>query len=233
MTRESVLYLIGAGVVVLLLAATANAVTVLPADANAMGPWQGSVHVFGQLASFAVEADVDFAVYAPSPGASNFDATFGLGADPTGGTEYVYAYQVFNVTTGSISDTITEFQIGLDGDETLTGNPAASPPDQLGHVFFVDGTGDVSPSSALLSDPTGTPAPTAAVWSFLSVLIPSGQSSDVLLFTSPDGPEWDSATVGGDWTASGDVPSPGVPLPATLALLTAGSSMLLARRRRT
>ena len=112
---------IGLLLVALAVASTASA-GVLATDGNAIGAFQGSVNMAnsfqpipGYPLFYNVNADVDFAVYAPNLGNSNFDQTFGPGADPSGGADFVYAYQVFNLA--SMSSSITSFSVGLDGDE--------------------------------------------------------------------------------------------------------------------
>ena len=49
--------------------------------------------------------------------------------------------------------------------------------------------------------------------------------SAVLLFTSPYGPELDTATVAGAWPAGAQLPSP-IPEPGTLAVILAGAAFL-------
>ena len=90
---------IGLLLVALAIASTASA-GVLATDGNAIGAFQGSVNMAnsfqpipGYPLFYNVNADVDFAVYAPNLGSSNFDLTFGPGADPSGGADFVYAYR--------------------------------------------------------------------------------------------------------------------------------------------
>lgn len=61
----------------------------------------------------------------------------------------------------------------------------------------------------------------------------AGQVSTVLVFSSPNGPTWDTATMldGGFSTTAGLLPSP-VPEPATLLLLGIGALGLCIRKRR-
>ena len=216
----------------LLLAAGGTAAAgVLETDPNALSGWRGDVDLQGS-APFglpgSVNVDLDYAVYAPNPEASHFDATFGAGADPSDGTEYVYAYQAFNRAGGSA---VTALTVGLDGDEPFNMGPP------LGHIGFLAGTGDVSPSTSYLAPPDGSTAPTSARWAFLTVpYLPITLGSDVLFFTSPVAPEWDSATALGAWAATGQVPSPSdgssIPGPATLGLMSLGGLALLRRRSR-
>ena len=215
-----------AAVIVLLALGAVASGGVLQADPNALSLWQGITNMHNSFFTLSVNADVEFAVYEPNAGDSNFDATFGPGADPTGGSEYVYAYQIFNLTTDSSS--VTALTVGLDGDEPFNMGTT------LGNIGFVAGTGDVSPSAGYLAPSDGLTSPTSARWAF-SVL-PVGESSDVLYFTSPAQPESDSATVTGSWPATTQLlPSPSntpVPEPTTLGVLALGGLAALIRKQR-
>lgn len=199
---------------------------VLQSDPNAIGPFTGITNMSASfMGMFSANADVEFAVYAPNAGASNFDATFGTGADPTNGAEFVYAYQVFNLT--ALASPVTSLTVGLDGDEYNVFAPPVN-------VGFVAGTGSIAPSASYFVM-SGQPTPTSVRWDFLSPTIPITTSSEVLFFTSSDGPEWDNGTIGADWSATSTVPSPMpttvVPEPATLSLLALGGIACLRRRR--
>ncbi len=148
---------------------------------------------------FTVSADVDYAVFAPG--------TFPF-ADPSGGSHYVYAYQIDNLDTD-----IVQFTVGVDGDETL------------GSIGSIADGGSNSPTAVLY---VGA-GPTSAAWDFSGFA--SGQTSDVLFFTSAEAPELDSATVSAAWANSHDLPSPS-PEPATLGLVALGVLSCLGRRRK-
>ena len=221
-----------AAVVVAMLAGSAEAVS-LAGDPNAMLAWRGRTNFSASLVTFLLNADVEFAVYEPGKFAISFP-----GADPAGGSEYVYAYQIFNLTVDS--SLVTELTVELDGDEPLSGapgDPPAAGAADLGHVYFVAGTGDagangtgnLSPLDHYVSPPDPPPAPTLARWAFLTAPLETGDTSDVLLFTSPAGPQWDSATVAGAIPATKDLPSP-LPEAASLALLALGAAAMLIRR---
>ncbi len=202
---------------------------ILETDPNALGEYRGMVHLEGAfLGGRVVSVDLEFAVYAPDDEGSLFDATFGSGADPSGGTEFVYAYQVFNLSQGS--SPVTALTIGLDGDEPFDLGPP------LGRISFLAGTGDVGPSASYMAPSDGSAPPTSARWAFMNApYLPTGQASEVLFFTSPGAPELDSATITGAWTASGLAPSPSnqipVPEPATLAFLGLSALAMLGRRK--
>ena len=212
---------------------------ILDGDLNALPGWNGTTLLSGIDpidGSYKVAADVDYAVYAPG----QFNLTFGAGSDPSGGTEYVYAYQMHNRSAGE-SSAIESLEVGLDGDSGRPGHfvePLTDPsPLPLGYVSFLDdvlyGDFGLDPDFSRAVPPSGPPSPTSMRWDFeqgqQATLLP-GMSSDILLFTSPAEPEWDSATIDGGFVASGDLPSPS-PEPATMGLLAIGAAALLKRRK--
>ena len=222
--------------VVSVLTVSVGHAAILDTDTNAMPGWYGSTLLSGIdpfIGYYKVAADVDYAVYAPG----QFDLTFGAGSDPSGGTEYVYAYQMHN-RDASESSTIKSLSVGLDGDsgrpghlaEPLNGSP-------LGYVSFLDdvlfGDFGLDPDDSRAVPPSGPPSPTSMRWDFeqnnLPTLLP-GMSSDILLFTSPAEPEWDSGTLDAAWAGSGSLPSPS-PEPATMGLLALGGLAILKRRK--
>jgi len=172
----------------------------LSANSGAAIPaFTGTQFFDDNFSGFTVSANVDYAVFAPG--------TFPF-ADPSGGTDYVYAYQIENLDTD-----IGQFTVGLDGDETL------------GTIGSIADGGSANPNSSLY---VGA-GPTSAAWDFSGFA--SGQTSDVLFFTSAQAPELDSSTVSAQWANSHDLPSP-VPEPATLSLLALGTIVSCSGRRR-
>lgn len=198
----------------------------LPVDPNAIPGWQGSANFLGVNGAFTLSAAVEFAVYAPG----QFPTSALLGnpgaIDPSLGTEYVYAYEVFNQGNAVMISLSVGIQPGgiPNGSTNVTHDP-------------------VSPELGLAPDisqfiPAGDPK-TSAKWSYTTSLLLPGLHSDILLFTSPFGPHMNlSSMVGGHATlASSALPSPlPVPEPATLALSLVAATCLVAtqliRRRR-
>ena len=196
----------------LLLAGSANGTVVLSSDTNAIPAWHGSVLYTNvdpiYMPQLAVT--VEYAVYAPT----QFNLSF-PGADPSAGTEFIYAYQVFNNLTphpgwpawqGS-EDYVTKFSVGMTGLD-----------EQPSNAGFVAGTGQAPSSSNLPSGSAG--------WTYRasSNKLLYGATSAVLYYASPFGPEWDDGTVQGynSITLPLSMPSP-TPEPTSLCLLALGA----------
>ena len=172
--------------ITLVVAAPADA-GVLETDSAAIVGWHGKKDFQNNIfpsPTYDFFAKVDYAVYAPGQMANSdhFDAS----DDPSGGTEYVYAYQIFN--TGQDTLPITELSVGLNNDEVVANQQSL--PDPLGppsHVpddMSFQGAGPTYDSAWWFFDkdkgndiPVGDPDP----------------KSEILIFTSPSGPEWGSA----------------------------------------
>ena len=147
---------------------------------------------------------MDYAVYEPGE--------FGLwfpGEDPSGGDDYVYAYQITNTGADLIQCTV-----GLDGDEPL------------GSIGYLPGTG-IEPTNSHFID---GPPPTSAGWNWDYM---GSDTTAIVIFTSDAGPEPDKASFGTDpidLTTIYDVPSP-MPEPVCGLLLMGGAALVLRRRR--
>ena len=192
---------------------------VLETGTGAMPGWFGETTFFNGT---FFNAGVEFAVFAPG----DFDTVFGSGADPSGGTEFVYAYQFFNYGA-AIPVPIVKVSVGLDADEPFGGVP-------LGNVGFLAGAGvDPNPTSGAFA------ADMFSVrWDFLAPTIAPAQNSDILLYTCPTLPEWGNVVAKNSYaqelTVLNGVPNPSltyVPEPGTMALVTIGGLALLRKRR--
>lgn len=193
-------------------------------DGNGMPAWQGTLYMSGPMPGLleVLAVEVDYSVYAPG--------FFGLsfpGLDPTGGADYIYAYQIFNdlsphpsAGTGYDPDYVSRFSVGLDQDEAAD------------NCDYLPGTGIAPDGVDVLS--AGS---TQSGWDFtlgqMAHSLAPPTVSAILFFSSPAPPEWDSTTVSGWQAATSQLPSPTtIPEPATSVLLAAGLCVLKLRRRR-
>lgn len=191
------------------LTATSAWAGVLAVDSNGMAGWQGTVNYSGM----SVLAKVDYCVYAPGQFALSFSGLL----PEVSASDYVYAYQVYDLANGiygAAQSYVLQFSVGLDGDEQVDVIGAKSD----------GGASTVTPASSYFAGDSLT-----SVWNF-NPTIQVGQQSAILYFSSPFAPEWDQATVSG-WFPAGtqQVPSP-TPEPATLSLLGLGALALCRRK---
>lgn len=215
--------------VVLLVSILMVAIVVSPAARAGLLAGDGNAEVHGSRVDGL--ASIDYAVYTKEA----FGRSFPL-IDPSGGAAYnfVYAYQVFNLTAGSSSATtyLKQVSVGLDGDE------------RVGNIHEI--ADPVAPSPRL-SDPSN--AATSSVWYFNNPSTAHGganeriyktEHSNILLFVSPYDYEWDNCTVYQGSPAvyhqflvssNSGVPSP-VPEPSTfVGLLSIGVALAFRRFR--
>lgn len=199
---------------VLLLVTSGAAGGVLASDPNGMSAWQGT-QTFDTANIYGVTyytADVDYCVYGPGQFTESFQPD--PACEPDSG-HYVYAYQIVEITS-DYSGYVNRLSIGLnDGNEE-------------GYcISYIPGSGSVDPSNSAF-------APFTAGWD-ISAGVYVGDTSSVLYFASPYGPEWDTSSVTG-YMSTGDtqyMPSP-TPEPGTLVLFAVGLAALSgARRKRT
>ena len=187
--------------------------------------WHGSTLFTDTQAGATLRAEVEYSVYAPG----KFGTSAALGspsaADPSTGTDFVYAYEIFNDRTGlnPSTTTVSNLSLGLltgaiPFNSTRIGNDATTP--ELG----------IAPNLSQFI-PSGNPKQ-AAKWSYTQTTLNIGQHSDILLFTSPFGPTTRQASMqGGDGATipSAFLPTP-VPEPTSLVVALIGAVCLLAKR---
>lgn len=214
MKLNSVRYLLAvAGLALLARTALAGPLSTDPA---AMAGWKGSQLFVGSNGTTSLMASVDFAVYAPG----EFSQSDALGdpLDPSGGTQYVYAYEIFNNVGGNtfsrnLSIAILDYPNLV---QNLTHDPGTP-------------EGGIAPN-LIQFVPEDAPF-TNVKWTFNSPVITVGQHSDILLFTSPFAPQFLTAGMqGGSATiATAPLPSP-TPEPSTILLGGTGLVALVAAR---
>ena len=207
----------------LVMLAVPNSATAGPlaVDGNAIAGFAGSQNFNANIFPLSFLAIVDFAVYAPG----DFNTSF-PGQDPSAGTDYVYAYQVFN--TGSISPppgtfvgSIGLFTVGFSGLDELPANPGSF------------GAGQ-APNSETFSE--AVPPFSSARYSYVDPgpanFLAPGANSNFLIYTSPFPPEFDSGSLQDNF-ALVDVqllPSP-IPEPGTILLFAIGALSIMIRAR--
>ncbi len=197
----------------------------LTADANPSIVTQGTASfsfVSGFGATFDLYADVDYAVYSPG----SFNTSF-PGEDPSVGSDYVYAYQIFNThfqntgfgpspPTGSLHT----YTVGVQIDEPVFNIGAIADP--------TDGAGQAPDSSSFSTGPgLGN---TSSRWFYTTNNLDPGSpppKSQILIYTSQLAPNVDTSTLQVQFGAATElVPSPEVPEPSALTLLAIGAALL-------
>ncbi|MCY2955241.1 MAG: PEP-CTERM sorting domain-containing protein [Planctomycetota bacterium] len=173
----------------------------LATDGSAMPAFQGTQ----AFASGTMSADVDYAVYAPG----NFGNI--LTPDPSGGTDYVYAYQV--MPTGTLP--VTFLTVGL-----ATGSGAQNE----GTAPLYGAAGGIAPTAWSIQS-------SSAAAAFLIPELNAPSFSQVMLFTSPNGPTFGPASVGDGGNSDQQILTTPVPEPASLAFLVLGLGALIRRSR--
>ena len=176
---------------------------------NALPGWTGALvgqHSSGQTVLSVI---LDFAVFAP--GAYP-------GQVPGGAAQFVYAYQAFNQPATTVG--LTAVSVGL-----AAGSAAGNIGDDPSVVPGMPGApGGIAPDIVAI----GT---SSARWGFGwigGLEVGANQHSTVLVFTSPNGPKYEPATMmnGGLPTPIGVVPSP-IPEPVTVVLISLGGFVLV------
>jgi hypothetical protein len=216
-------------------------------DDGTNAPWQGDRHlVGGPLIGAEIDATVDFAVFAPaSAGQGTFqqfldDNYAGAPADPTAGTEFIYAYQFATVavakTTGGGASGIITFTVDLDPEDPLGPTAPIGHDDPVAPSFIPlgFGPGDESPTSNNTTPAFPGEGPlhgSSAKWDF-GGLLQVGETSTVLFFSSTRRPEFANGQASVSIVSGQDLfPSP-IPEPSTFVLLALGACALLGWRSR-
>ena len=190
------------------------------------GQWHGSVSVASAAFGNTVVAEVDWAVFGPGDFQLYLDDEGIAEVDPSAPNELTYVYQIHSVTQANPGiDSVT---VGVD---------------------FFDPRGSVSAPAFVPTGAANEKSPTGGgdnttsmAWFFDGTELAPGDSSSLLLFTSPNAPEYSFLTVFSGIAAQFPpplVPSPGrlvgneIPEPSTLLLaLACGLPMLVNRRSR-
>jgi hypothetical protein len=201
----------------------------LPTDPAAIAGWKGS-----QLfTTTKITATVEYAVYAP--GQFSASAALGSPVDPSGGSDWVYAYEIFatntpvlTLTVGIQPGNVPASYVGTNriGDLPFSPELGESPDSGTTNVFYNWSTSLLAINNARWTNATNGSNPD--LW--------KNNHSTVLFFTAPFGPQWRVSTISGGSTAvnSQNLPSP-VPEPGTAVMAAIAAAFLLAaqwRRRR-
>jgi hypothetical protein len=139
------------------------------------GRWHGSVLVSGAALGDTIVAEVDWAAFGPGKFQLFLNDEGIAQADPSGPNEVIYVYQITSVTQASPGvDTLT---VGLDAAD---GRGAVSAPS------FVPTGAATEQSPASGGDNT-----TSMAWFFNGTELQVGDTSSLLVFSSPFAPEFD------------------------------------------
>ena len=191
------------------------------------GRWHGSVVVTGMAHGDSLTAAIDWAAFGPGKFQQFLDAEGIAQVDPSGPDEVIYVYQITSVA--SASPGIDSLTVGID---------------------VADGRGVVLAPSFLATGGTTEKAPhsggdntTSMAWFFNGTELQPGDTSSLLVFTSPFAPEFDFLQVNSG--LAGPSPSPlvaspsdrlfqfDIPEPTTLTVgLMCSIAMFCSRRSR-
>ncbi len=198
----------------LVIALLANAVHAGPLVGDPAALFSGTQPFSGFNGFKWVKADIDYAVYAP--GAFSTSGPLHLNSPPdfSGGTEYIYAYEIFNTGT-SLDAHVASLSVGL------FPNGVSDNATLIGHVPDPSSAGAAPVASNFNPAAAATPK-VNAFWSFsqFPATLGFGQHSEVLIFASPNPPSFKVSSITGGFAtgASADLPSP-VPEPGSLVLV--------------
>ena len=185
------------------------------------GRWHGTANIAGAAFGDTVTAAVDWAAFGPG-GFQQYLNDQGIAqVDPSGANEVIYVYQIASVT--SAVPGIGTLTVGLDATD---GRGSVLPPS------FVPAGGASERSPVGGGDNT-----TSMAWFFDGTELEVGDTSSLLVFSSPFAPEFGFLQVNSGLAGAPVSPlvaSPGdrrIPEPSSLALAVAFSAVALRRRR--
>jgi hypothetical protein len=172
--------------------------------------YEGSTNNLNMSGGTTITGHVDFAVYDTSIQTPSFPSAV------PGAGRYIYAYQIFNEDP---QNSIGNFAVFGLGKQSLDVDSDSITAEQ-----------DAPPVGAQPSNKSFTTSNIKAVWNFGTTLIAKGNHSWFLMFRSDK--DWVAGTYEVKENAdNSDFPVPSIPEPATIALLSFGSLMLVKRRR--
>lgn len=191
------------------------------------GRWRGLANINAAVFGNDVEAVVEWAAFAPGKFQDYLDDQSIAQVDPSDpNTEVVYAYQIVSVTSANPGISTLSVQVDPGDARGSVSAPAFVP---------AGGASEVNPTS-------GGDGGTQMNWDFVGNLVGAGDTTGILVFSSPFAPELGPLQLSSG--LAGPIPSPEVatisdrifeqeiPEPASIALvLFAGSLATLSRRR--
>jgi hypothetical protein len=196
----------------------ASAETTLSGDPAAITGDPAAITDFTGMASFDItvstvnlKADIEYAVYAPG--------TYS-GKDLTGGSKYIYAYQIFNNPRANVA--IDFFSVGISNGVTIDN-------------IYTDNTYGYLPGSGI--DPSlSTIFAQSAGFVFAAQSLDKRDWSNVLIFTSTYSPTMGFGTLSGGgvcgMAALPTLSTSPIPEPATIALLLPAILIFTSNRRK-
>jgi len=180
--------------------------------------WQGWTPYGENIHNGYVGGEIEFAVYDTQSlqlaGESGFAASIESSVNGQGGTmdRYIYVYQIISDSGSFVDGSIDYFKVLYQNGEEI--NP-----------FLMNNTDSLEDgASGIAPDGVGD---TPGIWQWFADTVDVGEQSEFLFYTSANAPVAGSFTMG---EPSSDLPV--APEPATMAMLGAGSVMLLRRKRK-
>lgn len=181
---------------------------------NGAGPdagfWRGTATVVGAAFGNTVTADVDWAAFAPGGLQGYLNSQAIAQVDPSGPNEVAYVYQITAVTAANPG--IDTLSVGIDQPDTRGIVLAPS-------VVPAGGGSEKAPTG-------GGDNNSSMVWSFLGNQLHVGDTTGLLIFTSPNAPEFDFLQVSSG--LAGPPVSPLVASPSGLLYIPEPTSLVLA-----